>query len=139
MVFLFDTICDDIIEEITKDFKWTKHKWRDNKILKLERYHRLLVRDGKYKITLIYDDWKLDKVPYMYDSCYFTKNNINEDDEKWKIGYMYNNRGSSILGKYNYINLRCPNIYNKITTKKNGKIKYLYSVDRWKGDLFHEI
>ena len=111
MTFLFDTICDDLIWKITKNFKWTKaiYKAWDGKDYKIV-YHRLTDDLFHTKPDLIY-------------SCF--SHHITYEFIDFTDGYMARFFNSSI--KHRYLPIR-----NKIYKYKKGDIWYRYDGEKFK-------
>tara|TARA_R110000850_G_scaffold272630_1_gene407950 strand:+ start:1445 stop:1804 length:360 start_codon:yes stop_codon:yes gene_type:complete len=65
--FLFDLICDDLVNKITKNIKWFKAHCNENKIT----IHRLTIINNPkldYSMTFFYRDYETDRNDYLIHS-----------------------------------------------------------------------
>lgn len=95
--FLFDLICNDLIEEITKYNKWFKAIDRKNKnIICIHRVNFINEPSLDYNITFFYKDYENNKLDYWSRS---SSNEKERFDEKRSRKYKKNKNG---LLNYNF-------------------------------------
>ena len=99
--FLFDLICDDIIEKITKKIKWFKAIDRQNNIILIHRLNFIKEPTLDYSKTFYYKDYKDYKNNNKID--YWTSSNRDFTDKGFseKRGRKYNTDKNGLL-TYNF-------------------------------------
>ena len=109
-LFMFDTICDDIIGEILKYIKWCKalHREKGEKDPYVHVYHRLLCIERPI-ITYSYDKWIVNNE----HAIHFCKGKLLECD--LQTYYKYKNGRN-----------------RTIKTDKKGLISYTYDQCKFK-------
>jgi len=120
MTFLFDTICDDLIEEIVKNFKWTKAlcNWGKKTPYYLIVYHRLYnPTNDNYYISLSYENWT---------------NSRNVDFNRWSKGWRRYGCNQQFKFYVDFPKYLYDEVENKIYKYKNGNIWYRYKQERFK-------
>ena len=95
--FLFDLICNDLIEEITKNIKWFKAIDRENKnIICIHRVNFIKEPTLDYNITFFYKDYENNKLDYWTNSNSNDKERFDE-----KRGRKYKKKKNGLLN-YNF-------------------------------------